>query len=133
MYLGVPIGNSHKKKAFWNPVVQKVENRMASWKAESLNEPGRLVLIKSVLDGLPVYLMSLFRLPKGVVNQLESIRNFFLGSRFKEKCTRMHLVNWKSICRSKKHGGLGLVSIDDKNEALMGKWINKWYADRNRG
>ena len=45
-----------------------------------------LTLIKSVLGALPTYYMSLFRVPDGVLNQIEGLRNsFFLGADINER------------------------------------------------
>ncbi|XP_028055425.1 uncharacterized protein LOC114259593 [Camellia sinensis] len=40
--------------------------------------PGRLTLIKSVLSSLPVYYLSLFKMPKGVAHEIEKIEAAFL-------------------------------------------------------
>nr|GEW96804.1 RNA-directed DNA polymerase, eukaryota [Tanacetum cinerariifolium] len=46
----------------------------------NLFKGGRLTLIKSVLSSIPLYHMSIFKAPMGVLNKLESIRrNFFNG------------------------------------------------------
>lgn len=34
-----------------------------------------------------------------------------------------HLVNWKSICRSTKSGGLGIKPLQLKKKALLAKWL----------
>ncbi|GJV71855.1 RNA-directed DNA polymerase, eukaryota [Tanacetum coccineum] len=47
---------------------------------KGLKQGGRLTLLKSVLTSIPLYHMSIFKVPKGVLNILESIRrNFFYG------------------------------------------------------
>ncbi|GKB82382.1 hypothetical protein Tco_0949277 [Tanacetum coccineum] len=80
-YLGVKVGANMTHISSWNIVVQKVKSKLSSWKAKTLSVGGRLTLIKSVLGALPTYYMSLFRVPDGVLNQLEGLRNsFFLGA-----------------------------------------------------
>lgn len=54
-YLGVTIGLSPRRKVFWDPLVKKVEKKLAGWKCESLKMSGRLVLLKATMDSLPVY------------------------------------------------------------------------------
>ncbi|KAK1390219.1 hypothetical protein POM88_018397 [Heracleum sosnowskyi] len=44
----------------------------------------------------------------------------------------MHLVAWEKLCKPKELGGLGLVSFESKNLALLGKWIGKWHSDRGK-
>ena len=65
-YLGVPIGLTARKRIFWEPLVRKMKTKLASWKASSLNQAGRLTLVKAVLDNLPVYWMHLHQIPQSV-------------------------------------------------------------------
>lgn len=86
IFLGDQIGSSPKRKIFWQPLVQKFKPKLASWKCQSLNQAGRLALIKSSINSLPVYWFSLHQVPKGICNQLEAIRkNFFWGSYLGDK------------------------------------------------
>ena len=42
---------------------------------------GRLVLINSILSSLPMFMLSFFRVPKGVLKKLDYYRSrFFFGS-----------------------------------------------------
>ena len=72
-YLGFPMGENMNRIAAWNPLVEHVQNRLATWKAVGLAKVGRLVLINAVLNSLPVYFMSLFRIPKAVIKRIEQI------------------------------------------------------------
>jgi hypothetical protein len=40
---------------------------------------GRLVLINSVLSSLPIFMMSFFETPAGVLEKLDAIRSRFFG------------------------------------------------------
>ncbi|KAK3222581.1 hypothetical protein Dsin_009606 [Dipteronia sinensis] len=62
-YLGLPLGANPISKTFWNPVILKIENRLAPWKRRFLSKEGRLVLIKEVLSSIPTYYMSVFKIP----------------------------------------------------------------------
>ncbi|WMV32996.1 hypothetical protein MTR67_026381 [Solanum verrucosum] len=53
--------------------------KLARWKSQYLSLGGRLTLINSVLDALPTYMMSLFPIPPGVINRLDSIRRVFVA------------------------------------------------------
>ncbi|XP_015945213.1 uncharacterized protein LOC107470339 [Arachis duranensis] len=54
-YLGVPLGANPRLVKTWKPIIDKVEEKLSLWKAKVLNKAGKLVLIKSVLNSLPVF------------------------------------------------------------------------------
>ena len=65
----------------WDDVVLKLKIRLSKWKAKTLSIGGRLTLLKSVLGASPLYNMLIFKVPKGVLKVMESIRsNFFKGA-----------------------------------------------------
>ena len=72
---------------------------------------GRLTLNRSKLSNLPIYLFSLFRLPKSVKCKLEKIQRDFLlegGSLVR----KLHLVNGRIVSQGKEKGGMGIRSLD---------------------
>lgn len=80
-YLGVPLGANMSNSAAWNPVIAKIEGKLASWKTKLLSRAGRLTLIKSVLNNLLIYYMSVFRMPKTVAQKIVKLqRRFFWGA-----------------------------------------------------
>lgn len=134
-YLGVPIGTSSKKRIFWAPLIQKMMQKLAKWKADNLNMAGRLTLVKAVLDGLPTYWMNVYKVPSTVAARMEQIRRNFLWGHFQEQFglkKKLHAIAWKKICKPKDQGGLGIVSIKTKNLALLSKWFYRWEHERCR-
>jgi hypothetical protein len=60
-YLSMPLGASFKSFSIWNGVIEKVEQRLDSWKKLYLSKGGRVTLIHSTLSAfLIIYLCSLF-------------------------------------------------------------------------
>ena len=54
--------------------------RLANWKMRHLSFGVSLTLIKSVLSSLPLYYLSIFKMPEGLVKEMEKIQsNFFMG------------------------------------------------------
>jgi hypothetical protein len=78
-YLGMPLGSSFKALGVWNPIIEKVERRLAGWKKLYLSKGGRLTLLKSTLSSLPTYFMSLFKIPVSVAKRIESFNAIFYG------------------------------------------------------
>ncbi|XP_016168620.1 uncharacterized protein LOC107611179 [Arachis ipaensis] len=73
-YLGISLGANPRLVKTWKPIIDKVEEKLSLWKAKVLNKAGKLVLIKSVLNSLPVYYLSLFKMPKVVAEKLISLQ-----------------------------------------------------------
>ncbi|GAU42320.1 hypothetical protein TSUD_25460 [Trifolium subterraneum] len=74
-YLGLPIGGGSRRLSFWEPVLDRLKNRLSGWKNRFLSFDGRLVMLKSVLSSLPVYAISFFKAPSGV----KHVREFNLA------------------------------------------------------
>ncbi|RVX06988.1 LINE-1 retrotransposable element ORF2 protein [Vitis vinifera] len=122
VYLGLPLGAKHKAMAMWDGVEARMRRRLALWKRQYLSKGGRITLIKSTLASMPIYQLSLFRMPKLVVKRLEKLqRDFLWGGGSMER--KIHLINWAVVCTQKESGGLGIRKIDLLNKALLGKWI----------
>jgi len=80
MYLGLPIGGDPRKLDFWKPIVNSIISRLSSWKSKFLSFGGRLILLKSVMSSLPVYFISFFKAPAGIISSIKSLfKFFFLG------------------------------------------------------
>ncbi|XP_016168080.1 uncharacterized protein LOC107610554 [Arachis ipaensis] len=120
-YLGVPLGANPKLVKTWKPIIDKVEEKLSLWKAKVLNKAGKLVLIKSVLNSLPVYYLSLYKMPKAVAEKLISLQRKFLWNK-EDGRNGMALVRWELVQAPKKLGGLGVDDAMVRNFALLFKW-----------
>nr|GEV47414.1 RNA-directed DNA polymerase, eukaryota [Tanacetum cinerariifolium] len=70
----------------------------------------RLTLLKSVLGASPLYDMSIYKVPKGVLKEMEAIRcNFFNGADPAEG--KIIWVSWDKVLASKKNRGLRVPSF----------------------
>ncbi|GJR68317.1 RNA-directed DNA polymerase, eukaryota, reverse transcriptase zinc-binding domain protein [Tanacetum coccineum] len=66
--------------------------------------------------------MSIYKVPMGVLNKLESIRrNFFNGVDGSSR--KATWISWNTVLASKKNGGLGVSSFFSHNRALLFKWV----------
>lgn len=69
-------------------------------------------MAKSVLSFIPIYSMHTQLLPKGTCDQIDKIIHTFVWGGCDDK-KKVHLVNWGTLCRPKKKGGLGLKNMHD--------------------
>lgn len=99
-----------------------------SWKHSYISKGDRLTLIKAVLRNLPTYYLSTFKAPSSICKKIEKLmRNFFWKGSSIEK--RAHLVRWDLITKPKENGGLGIDKIKITNEALLAKWIWRFFEE----
>nr|GEX96639.1 RNA-directed DNA polymerase, eukaryota, reverse transcriptase zinc-binding domain protein [Tanacetum cinerariifolium] len=129
-YLGSVVGGNMSRMHLWNETVDKVKKRLSKWKMNTLSIGGRLTLIKSVLSSTPLYHLSLFKAPMGVLNYIESLRShFFNGHDIKSK--KATWVNWKKSLVAKDRGGLGILSLYAMNRGLLLKWVWRFVSQKN--
>jgi hypothetical protein len=121
-YLGLPIGGNPRRIQFWLPLIEKIRKRLSGWKCKNLSIGGRLILLKSVLSSIPVYFLSFFKAPSGIISFLESIFCHFLWGGCEEN-KKISWIKWDTICAHRERGGLGVRRVKDFNYALLGKWV----------
>ena len=86
-YLGVPLEANMNRFSSWEPIIERIQYRLSAWKASCISRAEKLVLIKAVLSSLPVYYLSIFKMPKRVAAEINKIQKRFLwcgkhGKRF---------------------------------------------------
>uniref|UniRef100_A0A2N9J5R7 Reverse transcriptase domain-containing protein n=1 Tax=Fagus sylvatica TaxID=28930 RepID=A0A2N9J5R7_FAGSY len=128
-YLGLPLGAKFKSKAIWDPILEKMERKLAGWKRMYLSKGGRITLIKSTLSSLPTYFLSLFPIPVAVALRIDKIQRDFLWGGLGEG-KKFHLVNWSQVCQPIHSGGLGIRNLRMFNKALLGKWLWRFGNER---
>ena len=72
-YLGLPLDVKFKDLFVWNPILERMERRLAGWKRMYLSKRGKVTLIKSSLLSLPTYFLSLLPLPGKVAKRMEKL------------------------------------------------------------
>jgi len=99
-YLGVPVSYKRPAKADWMPLIKKVEKKRYGWKGKLLSMGGRLTLVNSVLSAIPMYYMSVYKLPSWVEERIDQIRRNFLWGR-STNIKGYNLMNWGEFAREK--------------------------------
>ncbi|GAU50260.1 hypothetical protein TSUD_409060 [Trifolium subterraneum] len=128
MYLDLPVRGDPRRLSFWEPIVYGIRTRLSRWTTRLLLFGGRLILLKSFLTSLPVYAISFFKAPLGIISSLESLlSNFFWG----EGHRKIAWVRWRNVCLGQDHEGLGVRQLREFNTALLGKWCWQMLVDRD--
>ncbi|GKD68870.1 RNA-directed DNA polymerase, eukaryota [Tanacetum coccineum] len=100
-YLGVRVGGIMSLVKAWDETVTKLRKRLSKWKLKTLSIGGRLTLLKSVLGFTPIYNMSLFKVPKSVLNTMEGLRRDFFNG-IQEGDRKIAWVKWFKVLAAKK-------------------------------
>ncbi|GKC47378.1 RNA-directed DNA polymerase, eukaryota [Tanacetum coccineum] len=128
-YLGTKVGGNMSRKQAWKEVVDKVLSRLSRWKMKLLSIGGRLTLLKSVLGSMPIFHMSIFKVPSSILKSLESIRSRFFNGQ-DPKSNKASWVKWNKVLTPKDKGGLGVSSLFALNRGLMLKWVWRFYSQK---
>jgi mannosylglycoprotein endo-beta-mannosidase len=99
--------------------IKKAKARISLWMNRLLSRGGILVLIKLVLESLPVYWTSIMAIPRGVMDKIRRLSFKYLWSK------GVHLVKWAAIAAPKEMGGWGLKNLHLFSRALAGKIL--WH------
>ena len=129
-YLGLPLEAKFKDMTIWNPILEKMERKLASWKKLNISKGGRVTLIKSTLSNFPTYFLSLFPIPASVANRIARLQQNFLWSGLGDE-PKFHLVNWATICAPLSSSGLGIRNLRFFNVALLEKWLWRFGHERD--
>ncbi|KAL0355533.1 UNVERIFIED_CONTAM: putative mitochondrial protein [Sesamum radiatum] len=118
-YLGLPTVIGRSKKEVFEGIKERIWHKIHSWSAIKLSQAGRAVLIKSVLQTIPTYVMSCFRLPDTFLKELEGLMAEFFWKSGSNSAT--HWLAWEKLCTRKDEGGLGFRRLKEHNVALLAK------------
>ncbi|KAG8488392.1 hypothetical protein CXB51_016552 [Gossypium anomalum] len=96
-------------------------DRIHSWSKRLLPYGGKEVFIKSVLQSIPTYALSVFLAPKSILEDLQAkISRMWWGSNDKNRSWSM--IAWER-CFPKCMGGLGFKDLRLFNLALLGRQV----------
>jgi hypothetical protein len=120
-YLGLPIGANPKSSVTWDPLLEHLRKRLFSWRNNHISFGGRIVLLNSVLNAIPIFYLSFLKMPVSVLKKVVRIQREFLwgGARGGKKIS---WVKWSVVCKDKNQGGLGVRDIKVVNLSLLSKW-----------
>lgn len=112
-YLGFPNIMKRSKVATFGFLKDRVKKRAASWDGKWISQGGREVLVKSVLQSLPAYTMSVFLVPLEITRDIErAIARFWWNSKNNDH-KGIHWMNWQRLSTQsgRRHGLQGFQRL----------------------
>lgn len=83
-YLGLPMAVGRKKAEVFEYIRKRVWSKIRSWKGSFFSLAGKEIIIKAVIQAIPSYIMSCFKLPKGLIDEIHKMAANFWWVRRRE-------------------------------------------------
>jgi hypothetical protein len=120
-YLGLPSFLGRSKCQSFAYIKERVWSKLQGWKERLLSQAGREVLLKAVVQAVPTYAMSCFRLPDRLCHELEGLmRRFWWGHGADKR--KICCVSWKKLCQPKIGGEW--ASMSSRNSTWL-SWASR--------
>jgi hypothetical protein len=77
-YLGLPTPEGRMKKGKFQPAKERLSKKCTNWAEKFMSMAAKDVLIKSIVQAIPIHIMSVFKLPIGFhEDYMRIVRNFW--------------------------------------------------------
>jgi hypothetical protein len=117
-YLGIPLHYTKLSREDLQPLIDKIIKRITGWRGKLLSRAVRIILIKTCLTTIHVYLLSFFKFTRWAIDLINShMVNYFWDDY--EEHRKLHLANRCLICMKKEFVGLGIPDMRDHNLCLL--------------
>jgi hypothetical protein len=119
-YFGLPSVIGRKKKEIFAYIKDRIWKRINSWRGRALSRAGKEVMIKSVLQAIPSYIMSIYIIPTTTITEIERLLNgFWWGGSNNNNGIRW--LAWDKLTVPKSMGGMGFRDFQAFNMAMVAK------------
>jgi hypothetical protein len=125
-YLGLPMGTTKPRMENLTPTMDRILRRLSSC-STWLSYSGRLEMLNSAITPITTYALCTFKLPKGVIENIDRARKQCLWRGNDEQKRGGNLVAWPNVMKPKEKGGLGVINLRLQNDALLIKHLDKFY------
>jgi hypothetical protein len=119
-YLGLPTPDGKMNRGKFENLQSRLAKCLVEWDDNHKSQAAKEILIKAVAQAIPLYVMSVFKLPLGLCDELTKlIRRYWWGAENGKHKT--HWIGWDSMMRPKSQGGIGFHDMRLFNQALSAK------------
>jgi hypothetical protein len=117
-YLELPLSINKPTVQDCLPLVVKVEKRLCS-RTLVLTQGGKLKMVNSVLSYMATFYMCSVKVLIEILNQIDKYRRHYLWRCGDINAKKPPLAAWKMVTKPKLKGGLGVINLTRRNEALL--------------
>jgi hypothetical protein len=121
-YLGIPLSVRRLSGEAFQPVVERLADKLPTWKASMMPRAGRLVLVRSVLAAIPLHQLMVLSLNKKALKQVIKIlvlRGFlWAGTMLLGKGVPLVVLPW-----------LGVPDLARTAISLRVRWLWRMHTD----
>lgn len=119
-YLGLPVPEGRMHKGRFESVMESIRKVLVDWSEQFMSVGNKEILIKSVAQAIPTYVMSVFRLPASVCDEMSKLmRQYWWG--VENGKHKMPWLSWDKMALPKSKGGMGFRDMRAFNQALLEK------------
>ncbi|GAA0157176.1 hypothetical protein LIER_38412 [Lithospermum erythrorhizon] len=116
-YLGIPIYKGKKQCFLFDDLLEKLRGKIASWSSNLMSFGGRITVLQSVLNTIPLYYLQVMQMPADVYGKIERLFNKYLWD-------GLPWCKWSRACAPYEEGGLNFRSLEDVHTTFMIKlWL----------
>ncbi|KAL3730633.1 hypothetical protein ACJRO7_027632 [Eucalyptus globulus] len=119
-YLGIPSDWGQTKNEMFSWILARVNMKLEGWKEKLLSKADKEILIKAVVQALPQYAMSIFKITISVCKAIEQRIAAFWWKQNESK-RGMQWKRWETLKCRKDEGGLGFKDLIIFNKAMLAK------------
>ena len=119
-YLGLPMVGGKSKVSTFREIQEWLTKRVMGWKEKHISKAGREVLIKTVAQGILTSFMSMFKFPKKICDDINSVLSKCWWRQTQNE-RKIHWINW-GLCKPKDKGGMRFRDIHSFNLAKLSKY-----------
>ena len=119
--LGARIGNNLDEETPWEPIIDKAQQALESWNRFHPTLDRRKIIIQITIGGLTQFLTQAQGMPKRIEDALTKMtRDFIWHNSTKPR------IALKTLYRPTEEGGLNLLDINARNEAIEIIWLKAY-------
>nr|GEW94047.1 RNA-directed DNA polymerase, eukaryota [Tanacetum cinerariifolium] len=135
-YLGSMVGGDMSRLPMWEDMLDRVRRGLSKWKMKMLSIGGRLTLVKSVLGSMPIFHMSLFKVPSGtslwakVIKAIHGVDSKIgMKSRGSINSCWTNIVSEANLLKNKGIDLMQFIKIKLGNGDSIRLWDDPWHVD----